>query len=66
MLRKKTSKPIIRQHRKLKAKRHICNRVYKVRPGDNQKWVKARERLHKVFDAYNVSYQVRSNAEVQV
>jgi hypothetical protein len=46
--------------------RHICNRVYKARPGDNQKWVKARERLHKVLDAYNISYQIRSNSEVQV
>ena len=51
---------------KMQNERHICNRVYKARPGDNQKWVKARERLHKVFDAYNISYQVRSNSEVQV
>lgn len=51
---------------KMQNQRHICNRVYKARPGDNQKWVKARERLHKVFDAYNIQYQVRSKSEVEV
>ncbi|TAG98758.1 MAG: hypothetical protein EAZ18_00340 [Oscillatoriales cyanobacterium] len=49
---------------KMQNQRHICNRIYKARPGDNQKWVKARERLHKVLDAYNISYQVRSKVEV--
>jgi hypothetical protein len=51
---------------KIQNQRHICNRVYKARPADSQKWVKARERLHKVFDAYNIQYQVRSKSEVEV
>lgn len=51
---------------KMQNQRHVCNRVYKARPGDNQKWVKARERLHKVFDAYNIQYQVRSKSEIEV
>jgi hypothetical protein len=49
---------------KIQNQRHICNRVYKARPGDNQKWVKARERLHKVLNAYNIQYQVRSKSEI--
>jgi hypothetical protein len=51
---------------KMQNQRHICNRVYKARPGDNQKWVKARKRLHKVLDAYNIQYQVRSKLEIEV
>jgi hypothetical protein len=51
---------------KMQNQRHVCNRVYKARPADSQKWVKARDRLHKVLDAYNISYQIRSKSGVEV